>query len=436
MNSVETLPNEELGRMVDSTLAAFQTALSRHAELMAGQGSTRTSLSHRTTRLANNLLAVRDRYTNARSSVLGAINEIATSLQLGRVQFSEALSPTDLWRTPSVLNVAITSLDPVLAVMLPSDSLSGWESWQGSRMLPLAEHLRDSKDCEAITHELRRMAAEIDHAVEHGYVDDDLKIIALAESLMAISDALEQIGKSWPRATVRWCACCFRRAPHSSRYCNLHLSGPKSDGKDTLYRKSMRTRASFSKATEVEWTRHQAVRHVLTEPYRRLVGPGSAWVPHDGQTALVTEEILLLALHSEWLSDWVSVRPLWDAFIQRSCPAVAQRVGNMVSKTTDWRDFCCKLHVVLDNRHEDTTSSLSILYLLIEADDWFNAEHACQDRRATDNAQRIAELFDAGVCASEIARLLGVSRQYVYRLKSQRSTQREADLPVDTGVAA
>lgn len=212
MNSAETLPNGELGRMVDSTLAAFQTAIVRYVELMAGQGSTRTSLSHRMSRLANNLLAVCDRYTNARSSVLDAINEIATSLQPGRVQFSKALAPNDLWRTPSVLNVAITKLDPVLAEMLPSDSLSGWESWQSSRVLPLAKHLKDSKDCETITQELRRMADEINHAVEHAYIDDDLKVIALAESLMAIADTLEQIGKSWPRRTPRWCSCCFRRA--------------------------------------------------------------------------------------------------------------------------------------------------------------------------------------------------------------------------------
>lgn len=116
------------------------------------------------------------------------------------------------------------------------------------------------------------------------------------------------------------------------------------------------------------------------------------------------------------------------------CGLSARRQSNQRHK--NWWDFCRKIHKALDNRYEDTTSPLSILHLLIEAEDWFVAEQACQDRRVTDNAQRIAELFDAGVSASEIARLLGVSRQYVYRLKSPSSTQKEADLPIDTGLAA
>lgn len=435
MNSADTLPNEELGRLVDSTLAAFRTALACHADLMAGCLAKHASLPQRMSRLASNLLAVRDRYTNARASVRDAINEIAAGLQSGRVQISKALAPNDIWRRPSVLNLAITTLDPVLATMLPSDSLSGWESWQSSRVLPLAKHLVDSKNCETITRELRRMADEIDHTVEHAYIDDDLKVIALAESLMAIADTLEQIRKSWPRRTPRWCACCFRRAPPSSLYCNLHRSGQKSGGTDTVYRKARRTRALLSKATELQWVRHQALRHVLAEPQGLLAGR-NAWGPHDSPSAVVTDDVLLLSLHLELLGDWEAIRPIWDAFIQRSCPAVYRHIGNLTSETTNWWDFCRKLHKALDNRHEDTASPLWILHLLIDAEDWFVAEQACQDRRVTDNAHRIAELFDAGVSAPEISLLLGVSRQYVYRsLKSPNSTQKEARLPVDMGVA-
>lgn len=200
---------------------------------------------------------------------------------------------------------------------------------------------------------------------------------------------------------------------------------------------STRSRASFSKATEVQWSRYQAIRHVLAEPHQRLIGPGSTWLPHDGPSALVADDILLLALHSELLGDWASVWPIWDAFIRRSCPAVAQRVSNLISDTTNWWDFCRKLHHALDNRHEDTTSPLSILHVLIEAEDWFVAEHECQDRRATDNAHRIVALFDAGVSASKISQQLGLSRQYVYRyLKSSISTRKEAALPIEAGVEA
>lgn len=415
MNAADRLQKGEIVKMVDSTAidwSRVRTALLRHANSTAGSGNADLPLSQRLDSLRHALAGVRDAHPEARAGVLHAIETIEAGLLPGHVQFAKATPQDAAWRKPSILNVVIAALEPVLAMLLPTDSVSGWESWQASAILPLSNYLHDYTDCYPLAKALRRMHADLDHTLEHGFTEADAPLVSLAEGLKAIADALEQVAKAWPRTTPRWCACCFRRAPSSSRYCNQHR--PR-DSTDAIYRKSLRTRQTFDAAMEIQWARDQAIRVVLNEAMPGLVSSNSTWLPLHGQHVVVSEQVEMLVLHSELLGDWAHVQPLWHAFIQQSCPEVAKCLGNRVSQAENWWDFCRKLHKALDNRYEETSNPLLILYLLIEVEDWFAAELACQDRRLTTNGERILSLFEDGGKPAAISRQLGLSRQYVYR---------------------
>lgn len=401
--------------MVDGTTIDWRrvrASLVHHANSVSVDGNAEMQLPQRLESLCQALSAVRDAHPEARAGVLQAIETIEAGLLPSNVRFAKAVPLDAAWRKPSILNVVIAALEPVLAMLLPIDSLTRWESWQASAILPLSNHLHNYTDCFTLAKALRRMHADLDHALEQGFAEADPPLVSLAEGLQAIADALEQVAKAWPRTTSRWCACCFRRAPSSSRYCNQHRPG---DSSDAIYRKSLRTRQAFGEAMEIQWTRHQAIRLVLKEPMPGLVSSNSTWLPLEGPHAVVSEPVGLLALHSELQGDWVHVQPFWNAFIEQCCPEVAKRVGNRVSLAENWWDFCRQLHTALDNRYEDTSSPLAILYLLAEAEDWFSAELACQDRRLTTNGERILSLLEEGSTLAAISRQLGLSRQYVYR---------------------
>jgi hypothetical protein len=415
MNAANRLQKEEIGRMDDRTAIDWRrvrAALVQHADSVKGNGNVDLPLPQRLDSLRRALSGVRDAHPESRAGVRHAIETIEAGLLPSNVRFAKAVQQDAAWSKPSILNLVISALEPVLATLLPIDGVSGWESWQASAILPLSNHLHDHTDCYPLVKAMRRMHADLDHALEQGFAESDAPLVSLAEGLTAIADALEQVAKAWPSAAPRWCACCFRRAPKSSRYCNLHRSR---DITDTIYRKSLRTRQTFADVMEIRWTRHQAIRLVLNEPQQRLISHDHAWLPLEGPHAVVAEPVGMLALHSELQGDWAHVQPLWHAFIQQSCPEVAKRMGNLVNQAENWWDFCRQLHKTLDNRYEDTSSPLSILYLLVEAEEWFAAELACQDRRLTTNGERILSLLAEGNKPAAISRQLGLSRQYVSR---------------------
>lgn len=424
--------------MVDTPmikLQALRSAVADHTEWRKAHRYARAAAPRRLDVLRRALTEVRERHPEARSSVLAAIQTLEAELVPQRVHFAKAFEQTSSWRVPSVLNRVSAVLDPVLAELLPIDQLSGWETRNGDAILPLATHLQHHSECDALGKALRRFHADLDHDLEHGFVDESPTLMSLGEGLHALADVLEQVGKAWTDTENRQCGCCFRQASRNSKYCNEHRSGTT----DTIYRQGQRIRGSLDTDPELRWIRRQAIRQAMTGPSLRLVSGGPAWTDGDGRHTETAAAIEALILATE-LRDWATVQPFWTTYIEQACPEVAKRFNSLLKRRhtamqkqrscelpdpkqeqlhqqlPSFGAFCGALHEALENRHEDTSTPVRILYLLDSAEAWFAAEQADQGRCNTDTIGRIQALHAQGVAAALIAQKLAVSRQYVYRI--------------------
>lgn len=386
------------------------------------EGAARKPLALRLGLLRQGLSAVRLCHSKARTCVLLAIEMFEAELRPSNVQFSRPRSKSGTWRKPSVLEAFVNLMGPALAMLLPKDDESEWESWKAAAILPLSDHVHGADDCARVSKALRRMYDDLDHAIEFGFVEETAQRVSLAEGLHALADAFHLVAEVGTVSRPRWCACCFRRAPNSSRYCNLHRPGLKVNSTDTLYRKSMRVRKSFDEEVELRWARHRAVRLALVARYPSLVHRNQTGLSIGVPNAVVSDVIGALATYSETPETWPTARLLWSDLMDRCFPRVAKQLGREVSQAESWQQFCNKLHMALDNRFEDTYSVLAILHLLDEAEDWYVVQQAARDGRLSDTNDRILSLVREGQKPAAISRLLGISRQYVYRVLADRRT--------------
>ena len=95
--------------------------------------------------------------------------------------------------------------------------------------------------------------------------------------------------------------------------------------------------------------------------------------------------------------------------------------NNNPQSYNSWTEFVQALYAALENKHEHTRHPLWIIYMLAEADVWLKYEAAEKDRRTTDSSESIERLHAAGQTRStEIAKLIGKSRQYVTKVKKKK----------------
>lgn len=366
------------------------------------------------------LRSVAETHANAREAVLLAIGTLASRLAAERVLIAEAQSPQDRWGIPSFLNVVIEELMPCLVEMLPIDRMTGWMHWGGEALFPMAEKLASPSHCVEAQQRLQQYCEAIDHhRDEHPEVDDEA-LHSLAESLHAVMEVLLHVQQAWPRPRVRWCKVCFRRAPDSSQYCDSHRPGQKENGTDTTYRKAVRNFGRLSASKLQSLFRHRACYLALSGSLR-VLGSVAELVYAPAAYALTSPEVAIWLNRSLRDECWPAMAAVWEQFITREFPQVALSIGKQATEFSNWPSFASFVCQQLNNRLEKRLHPMVVLQMLSDAEAILATAQKNTDRRLTGTDDEILTLNNTGMKQADIARKVGVSRQYVSRVVTAQS---------------
>ena len=103
--------------------------------------------------------------------------------------------------------------------------------------------------------------------------------------------------------------------------------------------------------------------------------------------------------------------------MRQDFPKIFALIGRGPGEFQDWDEFCTHLLVVLEDLLEESKHPYWLLHIMACAEDWLTLTESKIDGRKTTTKARILKLFERGVKdPKEIAKLVGTSKQYVYRV--------------------
>jgi hypothetical protein len=375
------------------------------------------SLSERNSRLASQFEICRQ------DNEFSANNKItqATQCLIDFVKTHEVTIPNRNHRQPvfnriSILEHVSRLFDPALHEIIPRDS-HAWNKLNQLRTpLPLSSHLNSSENLLVIANNLISAAQILGDEFETG-ADDWSTIEKRGESLTAVADILDEIRFSLPVISLRWCEACFRRCRPDRKYCSLHTAG-KAGGTDTANRKSKNLKKTLRPDTLASWNTYTSSRRALGDAVELVSYPEDIPVPFPvhGRLIMVAPSVKTLVdvtLDLPW--SWASQR--WEYILRHDFPKIFSLIGRGSSEFQEWDEFAAAILATLEDTFEESKHPFWLLHIMACAEEWLTSEQGKIDGRQTTTKARISALFNSGVKdPKEIARVVGKSKQYVYRV--------------------
>ena len=372
-------------------------------EYQSGPNRTR-----RSRRLVELLRSCRDAHSKAAPSILATLDELIRQVENEKIAIADSKEKTVFYGQRYLLSSMAELFDPVLANLMPPGSLAHNLANAIDGLFPLSRSLRNRENCKYVADSLEALSKRIKNF--SNYKPEQEKI--LRESIHCIMETVDAVRNVLPIETLNWCQYCFRRTAIHSNFCNVHMPS-----NDTEYRTGKRIYSTLSKEVLDHRARYQTARRAIRESVN-LVSRTEDIIPAMSKGPSITVPEQVAQLTEQTISNWALASTVWTKVIEYNFPSLSKIiVADMPCAHSSWKSWTTAIRKACCDESEHTTHPYWILNILACAEDWFAAENIAKDQRKTDTENQIQTLWEAGTKnASEIARQLNVSRQYVARV--------------------
>lgn len=372
-----------------------------------------------------NLIATLNRgkhhFESANETLRNGIDIFCNKLQTENIAYANINPSGTVWGYKSLIKCFCEIFDPILLIIFPHGSSIQKLQQPNKIPLPLAKFLVKKQSCKELANliknainDLERLIPIPDKRIKIKKLDiDDRKIIEDAENLELLAYMLLAISNELDtKYELTWCSICFRRAAYNSPFCYLH-----SATNDTNYRKGKRIKEAIINSEYKIFLRNRSQRKALGDNFRPLPTSSdiSKRVAHDLNGIDINPTISQLILDTI-NKKWDEICEDWNQLL-KTMPNVANEFSQNASNFNNWDEYSEALVMSLENPFENTKHHYWFILMLIEAEIWLSHEQKFNDRRLSDNEEKILKLISKGYNNSEIALKIGVSRQYVGKIK-------------------
>jgi hypothetical protein len=380
-------------------------------------GAEQVSVNERNSRLAKQFESCRQYFQfSVDDKITQAIQDLIDLVKKHEVTIPHRNHSSPVFNRASILEHVCRVFDPALQEIVPVDSHAWNTLSELGTPLPLSSHLNSSKNLLLLANNLKKSVQVLEDSFEPR-TDDWEIMVKRGESLIAVAEILDEIRFSLPVISLRWCEACFRRRRQDRKYCGLHTAGQAS-GKDTANRKSKNLSKALPPATIVSWKIYRSIRRALGDSIELASYPEDiqeSFLIHGG--LLMVDPSLKTLVDVTLNLPWSWASPRWEYILRQDFPKIFALIGRGPSEFQDWDEFCTHLLVVLEDLLEESKHPYWLLHIMACAEDWLTSTESKIDGRQTTTKARILKLFERGVGdPKEIAKLVGTSKQYVYRV--------------------
>jgi len=366
------------------------------------------------TRLIYAISTRRDNHKRlADQRIINSIDSLLLLIQTKKIAFSDRNSSGKVWGRHSILKNISDQFDPVLNELLPVGSFAWCEMRDLGTRLPLKNHM--SKDnLQKISDNLRSTCQTIENCYDSEFDNWD-KMVQVGESLTAVAEIIDAVREALPIISLQWCDLCFRRVVFGKKYCHVHNSYSLND---TNYRKAKRIRATMDVETIKKWRIYMTERRVFGDSVVLVASPEDSLdsVFHNSRILRINPDDKNLA-EKTLQSDWADASAKWKETVSFNYPLISKKLKMQPSEFESWEKYSTYLLTVIQDKDEDSRHPFWILNILDCAEEWFLSEHKFKDGRTSETENEINKLFNDGVTSPvEIAKRIGKSKQYVYRI--------------------
>jgi hypothetical protein len=411
--------NDPEKEKVNALAVSLRTLLGRglsRVNVERGKDAT-ISESERNSRLASQFEICRQHYQfSADDKITQATQNLIDLVKTYEVTIPNRNHSWPIFNRISILEHVSRLFDPALHEIIPVESLAWNKLSQLGTPLPLSSHLNSSENLLVLANNLI-CAAQISGEEFESGTDDWATIEKRGESLTAVADVLDEIRFSLPVIAFRWCQACFRRCRPDRKYCGLHTAG-RASGKDTANRKYKNLRKALRPDTLASWKAYMSSRRALGDAVELGSYPEDIPIPFPAHGRLIKVAPPVRTLVDVTLDlPWSMVSPRWEYILRHDFPKIFALIGRSPSEFQAWDEFAAAVLAILEDAFEESKHPFWLLHIVDYAEEWLTLEQSKIDGRQTTTKARISELFESGVKdPTEIAKLVGKSKQYVYRI--------------------
>jgi hypothetical protein len=375
------------------------------------------SENERNFRLASQFENCRQHYElSAHGAITQATQDLIDLVKTREITIPHRNHHWPIFSRTSILEHVTQLFDPALDEIIPKDSLAWNKLNQLGTPLPLSNHLNSKVNLLVLANNLKTAAEVLEDSFE-SKTDDWETTVKRGESLNAVADILDEIRFSLPVISFRWCEACFRRCRPDRKYCGLHTAG-RAGGKDTANRKYKNLRRALRPDTLASWKAYMSSRQALGDAVELVSYPEDIPIPFPAHGRLIKVASPVRTLVDVTLDlPWSMVSPRWEYILRHDFPKIFALIGRSPNEFQAWDEFAAAILAILEDAFEESKHPFWLLHIMDYAEEWLTLGQSKIDGRQTTTKARISELFESGVKdPTEIAKLVGKSKQYVYRI--------------------
>lgn len=351
---------------------------------------------------------------NADQRLWDGIAGLIELLNTKRIAIADPNSSGHIWSRISLLDYFSDQFDRILVDLIPTDSLVWSEMSRLGTAFPIKSHLYKDSLCSLADN--LWVTSKTLFRVYDEKLDDWNSITRVSETLRVVALLIYSIMEILPHDSVEWCELCFRRIPSGGKYCSVHtLAGNKND---TVYRKAKKIRDRIPSEIIVVWGWYKSLRRIRGDA--RIFTPTPKFV--EGQLQKTSSSFTELSQEEKLASctlemPWVDIASYWDDLLKNKYKLCHAKLRECAIEHTSWESYARHILKAINDEYETTDNPFWILNIISCGEEWLQAENEFKDRRLTNSEREIVDLFNSGIQnPNEIARKIGVSRQYVHRV--------------------
>lgn len=354
------------------------------------------------------------------------VNDFCVRLKTEQIVHANINSSGRVWQSKALITCFCETFDPILESIFPSNSHTYHYLNLNKTPLPLTKTVIKKESCREIADKIKRTVNSLEGLLpspdssdwQHKSEAEWDRLMEDGESLELVAGMLYIIFNALDKDDViNWCSICFRRADNKGKFCSVHR--PKND---TNYHKGIRIKNATPKTISSKWRRHRSKRAGLGENF--LIFSSVLDIPskttHEMTGIYLDHQLKELVIDTQTKS-WGDVFNRWDQLFTL-IPLVGRKFSHLASSYSSWDDYRSALQAALANDYEQTKHPYWVFMMLVEAEDWFSLEEQFGDTRLTNTENEILELISFGLSNMEIASKIGITREYVWRVRKLNFT--------------
>lgn len=259
-------------------------------------------------------------------------------------------------------------------------------------------------------------------------LEDSKRVIILGESLLFICRLLDLIEQIFTGNKFKWCPLCFRRVcPGRQKYCSVH--SPKSD--DSAYRLSISKAKLFRRkvaelgqpyldAVDAVFGTYKALDNLFNSGRVRVIRGSEDLQDHQDDGGWVILGVTSVVDLTRKISKvgWADIEDEWFCFVKNYFPRVYEQILSLQGELLSWESFLEAMRKRFQNEIECCSDPYWVYLEISFIENYLEYSELIYDKKKL-MEDFIKRLFEEGKGPKEIMKITGVSKTYVYNVRSQ-----------------